>query len=58
MTARLDRALASHDFLNLWLNVELLVLTKNCSDHHPLKLTTTVQMVHAPRSFHFQDIWL
>lgn len=42
MVAGLDRVLASLGFLNLWLNVELLVLTRHCSDHHPLHLTTAV----------------
>lgn len=39
--ARLDRALASQGFLQLWVDVELLVLPMVYSDHHPLRLRTT-----------------
>lgn len=38
--------------------MELLVLTRHCLDHHPLRLKTTVQVPHAPWPFRFQDMWL
>lgn len=36
----LDRALTTQGFLNLWQGVELLIIPKKCSDHHPIRLTT------------------
>lgn len=57
MAARLDRALASQDFLNHWDSVELLILPILCSDHSPIHLKTTVNRPSAPRPFCFQDMW-
>lgn len=57
IAARLDRSLASQNFLNLWTNVELLILPIICSDHSPLRLRLAAAVPNTPRAFRFQDMW-
>ncbi|KAL8462761.1 hypothetical protein ACS0TY_033691 [Phlomoides rotata] len=58
MAARLDKALVYQGFLDLWHSLEVTVLTRHSSDHHPLlvtiveSLTTTGLM-----PFHFLAMW-
>lgn len=57
VAAHLDCALANQTFLDLWAEVELLVLPMVCSDHHPIRLGTSTGDPFAPRPFCFQDMW-
>lgn len=57
IAARLDRGLASQFFLDLWDEVELLILPMQCSDHNPLHLPAVVNAPTSPQPFRFQDIW-
>lgn len=57
VAARLDRALASQGFLNLWVEVELLVLPMICSDHRSIRLRTSRGEPYAPRPFRFWNMW-
>lgn len=57
MAARLDRALATQGFLNLWDEVELLILPMLCSDHSPLHLRVNNRVASSPRPFRFQNMW-
>lgn len=57
MAAHLDRALASQGFLNLWDDVELLILPMLCSDHSPLRLQAARKITTSPRLLRFQNMW-
>ncbi|KAL8523191.1 hypothetical protein ACS0TY_013240 [Phlomoides rotata] len=58
IAAKLDRALASQQFLDLWATVGLNILPRWSSDHHPLKLVLTNDVPTLPRPFRFQSMWL
>lgn len=53
IAARLDRALASQGFLNLWDDVKLLILPMHCSDHSPLRFHAVLNAPSSPRPFRF-----
>lgn len=57
VSARLDRALDNQIFLDQWNAVELLVLPRYCSDHHPLRLVTRSVEHNVHRPFCFHDMW-
>lgn len=57
IAAHLDFALACQGFMDLWEEVDLLILPMVSSDHHPIRLRTSLGEPFTPRPFRFQDMW-
>ncbi|WCJ39165.1 DNAse I-like superfamily protein [Euphorbia peplus] len=55
--SRLDRALISEDFCNLWTSLSCVILPRHFSDHHPIIFTCTEGVRRIPR-FRFQGMWI
>lgn len=57
LMSRLDRALASEDFISFWNSVSVLVLPRVHSDHHPLILKCQEGPAEVLKPFRFQNFW-
>ncbi|XP_071708819.1 uncharacterized protein [Rutidosis leptorrhynchoides] len=55
--SKLDRFLASENFLNLWSDLSTIVLKRKFSDRCPIALRDSV-IDFRPKPFHFFDEWL
>ena len=59
LETRIDRALSSQSFLDLWDSVMVRVGLRTCSDHSPLFVSCVhEQVLSRPRPFRFQAMWL
>lgn len=56
--SRLDRALVSDGFINVWASVSAMVLPRIHSDHHPLLLKCLATSAVSFKSFRFQNFWI
>jgi hypothetical protein len=54
---RLDRGLASFDWVHLHPNFSLIHLIGSISDHNPISLNTNTSSTFFPRPFKFEDFW-
>lgn len=55
--SKLDRALASDGFLDLWFGVTAVLLPRISSDHSPLVVSCLDQEFNGPRPFRFLSVW-
>lgn len=57
LMSRLDRALASEDFVNFWDAISVMVLPRVHSDHHPLLMKCQDGNTILAKPFRFQNFW-
>jgi hypothetical protein len=54
---RLDRGVASSQWIHLFPSFSITHLPTHTSDHNPLSLDTTLSSPSLPRTFHFEEFW-
>lgn len=57
LMSRLDRVLASEEFLAYWNTISVIVLPRTISDHHPLMMRCRDSSTTAVKPFRFQNFW-
>lgn len=57
LMSRIDRVLASEDFLIFWSSISVVVLPRTISDHHPLLMKCLESSSVFVKPFRFQNFW-